>query len=101
MSHATLQKLERQIPTEQELDEQEQRSESKPFLRLTVVVDADFLDKALVMRCLESCYVPENGIDQEYIEWNTSWTYSDSAKELTDHLVSRKIPKDKPLLIKV
>lgn len=104
MTAATLEKLARQVPSEQELDEQEQeagQAENKPFLKLMVVVDADFLDKALVLKCLESCYVPDNGIEQDYVEWNTEWTYSATAKELTDHLVSRGIPKGKTLLIKV
>lgn len=82
-------------------DQVETVTESKAFMKLTPVIDIDFLDRNLVLGHLEKCYASDNGVDQDYVEWDSSWAFSESAKALSGMLVVRGVPKGKRILLKI
>lgn len=75
--------------------------ESKSLIKMTPVVNVDFLDRALITNNLEICYCPDNGIEQSFIEWDTEWNFSKQALEISNHLVSKGIPKGVKCLLKI
>ncbi len=79
--------------------------EVTPFIRSVAVVALGFLDEEFVLECLAECGYGNDGqftSDAEmgkYTDWNTGWNFSAYAKGLSDHLVSKGVPKDIPILI--
>lgn len=82
-------------------DQVEAVTESKSFMKMTPVIDIDFLDRKIVLEQLERCYASDNGVEQDYVEWDTSWAFSESAKALSGMLIVRGVPKGKRVLLKI
>jgi hypothetical protein len=77
------------------------QTQTKSIIKMIPVITVDLLDRALIEDCLKQCYISENGIEQEYIEWDTGWEDSQSIKNLSQYLVSMGIPKGKRFLLKL
>lgn len=75
--------------------------ESQPFIRMVPVINVERLDGEVVEDLLGQCYMSENGVEQDYVEWNTGWNFSAAAKSLSDYLVLRGVPKGKNFLLKM
>ena len=79
--------------TEEEVEEVE-----RVFLSMTPVVDVTFLKEDFVCDCLSDGDAYD---DEQYIEWNTSWKYSDAGKALSNYLIVNKVPVDTAILLKM
>ena len=73
------------------------RCEEAVFLKNVPVADSIFLPRAKLLELLADCGY--DGEIENYIEWNTDWDFSTAAKELSEMLMFRGIPRNTPILI--
>ena len=76
----------------------EEEVKERVFISMTPVVDITFLDEKFVIDCLEDALLD---IHESYVEWDTSWRGSFSSKALTDYLISKKVPANVKILLKL
>jgi len=69
---------------------------------MTVVIDCSFFEESFINECLFQCgLIDPIGDVEQYIEWNTGYNFSSHAKALSDALLTKGIPKDIPILLKM